>query len=618
MKKLLIFAKNYWRCAVTIVVGLAALIIALATGDFDNIFAKILIAVWAIFVGILLFADMIKTLRGGSYGVDILAITAIGACLAVGQFWAALIIVLMLTGGETLEDFAENRAKRELSALLKRAPQIAHLIDASEIRDVPIAKIRVGDAILVRAGEVVPTDGDLLDEIAEFDESSLTGESLPVSKKRGEKVMSGSLNGAAAVRIRATATAKNSQYEKIIALVREAESSPAPFVRLADRYAVPFTIISYIIAICAWIFSGEALRFAEVLVVASPCPLILAAPIALISGMSRASRHGIIAKNGAALEQFAAAKAVAFDKTGTLTHGIVEIEQILPSENFAKIYGENSEKELIKLIAAAESGSSHVLATSLLNFAKAQKLKLPPATNVREIVGAGVYATAEKRKILVGQSDFLKRNKIADVPADDAETSVFAAVDGAFAGRVIFADRLRQETAATVRSLKKSGVREIVMLTGDNQTTAAAIAKKAGLDWRAELLPADKVAEIKKLHREIGGVAMVGDGINDAPCLAAADVGIAMGARGSTAASESADVVIMLDDLSRVALFRRISERTIRVALQSVWSGIGLCLILMVVAALGFIPALAGAALQELIDVTVIFNALRAHGDGKK
>jgi len=620
MKKLFNFVKNYWQFAITVVVGLAALITAFAMRDFNNNISRWAIIIWGVFVAITLFVDMVKTLRSGRYGVDILAITAIGACIAVGQFWAALIIVLMLTGGETLEDYAQSRAQRELSALLKRAPQIAHLIHngkSGETRDVPVNEIKPGDLILVRSAEVVPVDGTLASDAAEFDESSLTGESLPVAKKSGDKVMSGSLNGTEAVTIRATATAKDSQYERIIALVREAEEQPAPFVRLSDRYAVPFTLISYAIAATAWIWSGNATRFAEVLVVASPCPLILAAPIALISGMSRASRHGIIAKNGAALEKFAAAKAIAFDKTGTLTHGVVEIEKVLPSEIFVKNFGKDAETKLVQLVAGAESGSSHVLASSLLTYAKKKKMKLPPASNVREITGSGIYATVEKHKILVGQTSFLKQNKIANTPDDDEQTSVFVGIDGEFAGRIVFADKLREETAATVAELKDLGMQEIVMLTGDNKVTAAAIAQKVGLDFRAQLLPEDKVREVKSLREKYGSAAMVGDGINDAPVLAASDVGIAMGARGSTAASESADVVIMLDDLSRVATLRQIAQRTIRVALQSVWWGIALCIVLMIIAAFGVIPALIGAVLQELIDVTVIFNALRAHTGGK-
>ncbi|MCL2037741.1 cadmium-translocating P-type ATPase [Candidatus Saccharibacteria bacterium] len=613
MKKLFNFVKEYWEFAVTAVVLVAGLIAAAITRDFNNDFSRYLIIAWAIIVGTFLIIDMIKTLRSGRYGVDILAITAIGACIAVGQYWAALVIILMLTGGETLEDYAANRAKRELSDLLKRAPQIAHLVKGSKVEDVKVSEVQIDHVVLVKPHEVVPVDGVLISDAAEFDESSLTGESLPVEKKAGDSVMSGALNGDVAVKIRATADAAHSQYEQIIALVRDAESQPAPFVRLADRYAVPFTLVSYTIAGAAWAISGEALRFAEVLVVASPCPLILAAPIALISGMSRASRHGIIVKNGAVLEKLNRVTVFAFDKTGTLTHGDVEVSQVDPIGNL-------SEKDLLSLAASAEANSTHILATSLVEYAKKNKIKIQSTKNLREITGDGVFANIGAKKVLVGRAEFLKKNKIKDFSDAHAavdQTAIFVAVDNKFAGTIYFADQVRKESRHTLKELKQLGVKETVMLTGDRESTAAKIAQKVGIDRVfAQLLPADKVKTMRNICGREDSVAFVGDGVNDAPTLAASDVGIAMGARGSTAAGESADAVIMLDDLSRVALLRKISMRTIRVALQSVWVGIALCLVLMGFAAFGFIPALVGAGLQELIDVTVIFNALRAHSGG--
>lgn len=619
MQKTIKYIEQYWEFSITLVIGTIALAYAgisqnFALDSFWN-FSRNLIVIWSIFVSAFLLVDMIKTLRSGKFGIDILALTAIIACILVGQFWASLVIVLMLTGGETLEDYASQRARRELSSLLKHAPQSAHLVidqKSQTFREISIAKVQPGDIILVKPSEVVPVDGKLISDVAVFDESSLTGESLPVSRKAGGRVMSGSVNGEKLILIQATATAKDSQYEKIIELVRESEANPAPFVRLADRYAVPFTIISYTIAGVSWLISGNPLNFAEVLVVASPCPLILAAPIALISGMSRSSRHGIIVKNGAALEKFAKIRAIAFDKTGTLTSGVVEISEIEMGPEFAK---NNSSAELIRLTASAENGSSHVLAESLTNFAKKENLSLAPAKNVREIAGFGIYATIESRKLIVGQREFLAKNKITNLPPEDSRTSTFIAIDGKFSGRIIFADKLRKNSHRTIARLRKLGIDKIVMLTGDNKTTASAIAANAGVDFRAELLPEDKVREIQRLCEQFGAVAMVGDGVNDAPVLAASDIGIAMGARGSTAASESADAVIVLDDISRVSTFREISQRTIRVALQSVWWGIALCIALELIAAFGLIPAIIGAALQELIDVTVILNALRAHKD---
>jgi heavy metal translocating P-type ATPase len=373
---------------------------------------------------------------------------------------------------------------------------------------------------------------------------------------------------------------------------------------------VPFTLIAYIIAGTAWYISGDPVRFAEVLVVASPCPLILAAPIAIISGMSRASKHGIIVKSGAVIEKIAAAGTFAFDKTGTLTHGEVAVSHIAPVDQLQA-------KELVGLAASAEAGSSHVLASSLLAYAKKQRVKLTPATSVREIAGDGIFATVARKKILVGKLAFLKKNKITgltNIGLEDSRTAVFAAVNGHYAGAIYFTDIVRDDARSTINKLRRLGVDTIAMLTGDKRNTAQKVATEAGVDKvYAELLPADKVRVIKELSSGKNPVVMVGDGVNDAPVLAAADIGIAMGARGSTAASESADAVIMIDRIDRVSLLRDIAKRTIHIALQSVWIGIALCLVLMVIAALGKIPALAGAALQELIDVVVIFNALRAH-----
>ncbi|MCL2454308.1 MAG: cadmium-translocating P-type ATPase [Micrococcales bacterium] len=614
MDRLLSFSKDYRKFAVTVAVGLLALVPVMISADFDNTASRWLIISWASFVGILLFIDMIKTLRSGSYGVDLLAITAIGACLAVGQHWAALIIVLMLTGGETLEDFATRRARRELAELLSRAPQIAHRLEGDQVVDVAVPEVQIDDVVLVKPHEVVPVDGILLSSGAELDESSLTGESLPVQKKTGDKVMSGALVGDAAIKIRATADAAHSQYEQIIALVREAESQPAPFVRLADRYAVPFTLASYAIAGAAWALSGEAVRFAAVLVVASPCPLILAAPIALISGMSRASRHGIIVKSGAVLEKLAAVNVFAFDKTGTLTHGNLEVTHVEP-------HGGLSEEDMLSLVASAEAGSSHVLAASLVSHAKRRQVEIQPAKNLHEVPGHGVSATVGTHEVLAGRAGFLENNGVEGYDASlitQGSTAIFVAIDNQFAGAVYFADQFREESRSTLEDLKRLKITKTVMLTGDRADTADKIAREVGIDEvYAELLPADKVRVVRSISGRDASVAFVGDGVNDAPVLATSDVGIAMGAHGSTAASESADAVIMLDDLSRVVLLRQISVRTIRVALQSVWFGIALCLVLAVIAAFGFIPPLVGAGLQELIDVAVIFNALRAHRSGR-
>ena len=608
MKKIFKFIANYWQFSLTLIVGTLALILTFVSNQMA--LAQWIVSTFVAIIALIMFIDMIKTLRSGSYGIDILAITAIAATVAVGQYWASLVIVIMLTGGEVLEDFAAKRARQELSALIARVPQIAHLSKNKSVIDVPVSSVKINDVLIVRPHEVIPVDGELLSKNAELDESSLTGESVPVQKKIGDPVMSGSLNGALAIEIRATATAANSQYEQIIKLVKEAESQPAPFVRLADRYAVPFTLIAYLIAGLAWYMSGEPVRFAEVLVVASPCPLILAAPIALISGMSRASRHGIIIKNGAVIERLAKSKTFTFDKTGTLTDGHVTVSNIKPVNNM-------SPDHLLRFAASAEIASSHVLATSLVEYAKSKKLKLYNAKNIREIAGDGVFATVDKHKVLVGRAEFLVKNKARDFDAKaytDDSTGIFVAIDSQFAGVIYFSDKLRPDSRRTISELKALGVRETVMLTGDRPETAQRIAKSAGISQVfSKLLPKDKLQIVQSLSKNNQSVVMVGDGINDAPVLAAASVGVAMGARGSTAASESADAVIILDDISRVTTLYRISKQTMHIALQSVWVGIALCVVLMIIAAFGKIPALMGAGLQELIDVTVIVNALRAH-----
>jgi heavy metal translocating P-type ATPase len=600
---------SYWQFYLTLVVGAAALVLEFSFGAAAD--ARLTITLFNSLISVYLFVGMIQTLRHGRFGVDILALSAIIATLAIGQYWASLVIVVMLTGGDALEDYAAGRARRELTALLDRAPQVAHIWRGRQLVDVHAHDVKVGDKVLVRTGEIVPVDGVLRSASGEFDESSLTGESLPIERRRGQAVLSGSVNGSTAVEITATATAADSQYERIIALVREAESQPAPFVRLADRYAVPFTLVSYLIASAAWAISGEALRFAEVLVVASPCPLILAAPIALISGMSRASKHGIIVKNGAVLEQLACVNVFAFDKTGTLTYGNVTVDSVEIAPGF-------TEKTVLRLAISAEQSSSHILAESLVDYAHRHHIKLVEAKNVREITGDGIFATVEGRRIVVGRADFLRRNKITGLSEASGQaadsTAILVAIDGQYAGLILLADKLRRNARVTIEQLKNMGIKQVVMLTGDRREAAAAIGRAAGVDQTfSELLPADKVNVMRDLCGRADSVAMVGDGVNDAPVLAAADVGIAMGARGSTAASESADAVIMLDDLGRVALLLQIARRTLGVALQSVWFGIGLCLVLMIIASFGLIVPLIGAALQELIDVTVIVNALRAH-----
>jgi heavy metal translocating P-type ATPase len=514
----------------------------------------------------------------------------------------------MLTGGEALEDYAGRRAKRELDALLARAPQRAHRVMDDHFVDVPIDDVEPGDVLLVRPSEIVPVDGTLRSLETAVDESSITGESLPAEKHEGDELLSGSVNGPLAVQMVATARAADSQYQQIVALVAGAAASKAPVVRLADRYAVPFTAFSLLLAGVAWWLSGDPARFAEVLVLATPCPLLIAAPVAFMGGMSRAARNGVIVKGGGVLEQLSRARTAVFDKTGTLTHGAPELVAVRPEPGF-------DADELLGLVASAEQYSSHVLASSLIDAATERGLRLAEADAAQEAATNGVVARIGGREVVVGKFAFVREHAGEARRTDIApgELAVYVAVDGRYAGALLARDRLRDNAHETLDRLEALGVRHTMMLTGDAQATADHIAAELGIERvLAECLPGDKVREVAALHER--PVIMVGDGVNDAPVLAAADVGIAMGARGATAASESADAVILVDDISRTAKAVEVGRDTVRIALQSIWLGIVVSVGLMVVAAFGFIPATAGALLQEFVDLAAILAALRAIG----
>ena len=556
---------------------------------------------------------MVRELRRGTFGVDILAVTAIVASVVVGEYWAAIVIVLMLTGGEALEDYAANRAKRDLTALLSRAPQLGHrLLADGSTEDVPIEAVVPGDRVVVRANEVVPVDGTLVSEVGVFDESSLTGESLPVERSAGQEVLSGGVNGQAAVVLLVKRAAKDSQYQQIVSLVESAAASTSPMVRLADRIALPFTAVAFVIAGVAWLVSGDPVRFAEVLVVATPCPLIIAAPVAFMAGMSRSAREGAIVKSSATLEKFHRAQAFAFDKTGTLTQGE-------PSLVDVRATGTIEPDELLRLAASVEQFSAHVLAAAVTQAATARSLPLSGSTDAEESTANGVTANIDGHTVVVGKRAFISAavgREIGRTPLESGELAVYVAIDGTSAGSLVFRDEVRANARATVDSLRAQGIRRIVMLTGDDRPTAEHVAASLGIDdVRANCLPIDKVNAITAITER--PIVMVGDGVNDAPVLAAADVGIAMGARGSTAASESADVVILRDDISRVARALIVGRETVTVALQSIWVGIGLSVGLMIIAAFGVLPALIGAWLQDGVEVISILWALRA-GTGSK
>ncbi len=571
--------------------------------------AQIIITITGTLIALSMLKEMIKTLRSGSYGVDLLAITAVAATLAVGQYWAAMIVLIMLVGGDSLEDYASKKAHTELKALLDNSPQTAHKVVADKLIDIKVDEANIGDQLVVKPGETVPVDGHIIKGSSMFDESSLTGESRPITKNVSDTIYSGSINGDSAITMTVDKLAKDSQYQRLIQLVKQADSTPAHFVRMADRYAVPFTGIAFVIAGIAWFVSKDPVRFAEVLVVASPCPLILAAPVALVSGMSRSSRNGIVVKTGSVLEKMATAKTAAFDKTGTITSGRLFVDQIKPVAGTTK-------EELLSYAASAEQSSGHILARSLLNYAVKHDVNLLEVQQLSEVTGNGVTAQIAGQTIKVGKASFVAPT--AQV-AETTQTCVYISLNDRYIGTITFIDKLRFEAAQTMQTLRDHGVKHLMMLTGDQQAIAQTIAKEVGIDdVRAKLLPEEKIKALKAVPESEHPVIMVGDGVNDAPSLTVADVGIAMGAHGATAASESADVVILKDDLLKVAKAVEIAQDTLRIARQAVLIGIFICVFLMLVASTGFIPAIVGAMFQEVIDTVSILWGLRARYSHEK
>lgn len=601
--------KHSTKLSLIILIALSAAV--LEFGFKATLSAQIIVTLTGTLMALSMLVEMIKTLRAGNYGVDLLAITAVAATLAVGQYWASMIVLIMLVGGESLEDYAAKKAHTELKALLDNSPQTAHkLTKDGETSDISVEEAQIGDKLLVRPGETVPVDGHIISGSSLFDEASLTGESRPVQKDQGDTIYSGSINGDGAITMEVDKLAKDSQYQRLVQLVKEADSTPADFVRLADRYAVPFTAIAFVIAGIAWFLSKDPVRFAEVLVVASPCPLILAAPVAIVSGMSRSSRNGIVVKTGNVLEKLASAKTAAFDKTGTITSGRLFVDKIVPTSGTTK-------EELLQYAASAERSSGHVLARSLLAYTSKQALKPLTVTELTEVTGNGVSAKLNEQTLKVGKAAFVVSDpQKLTLPN---QTSIFVSLDGKYLGYISFIDKLRPEAAETMQTLKRHGIKNLLMLTGDQPQIAQKIAQAVGITTvKAKLLPEEKIQALKDVPKAEHPVIMVGDGVNDAPSLAVADVGIAMGAHGATAASESADVVILKDDLLKVAKAVEIAQDTMKIARQAVLIGIFICIFLMLVASTGVIPAIIGALFQEVIDTVSILWGLRARFSKEK
>ena len=560
---------------------------------------------------------VVATLRRGQFGVDVIALLSLVGTLAVGEYLAGALIGVMLATGRTLERAAERRATKDLRSLLERAPKEARRRIADDVVTIPLADVAVGDVLVVGPGEMLPVDARIASSWAVLDESALTGESVHVELREGQEARSGAINAGGAIEIHATATASDSTYAGIVRMARDAAATSAPVVRLADRVAAWFLPLTLLLAGSAWLWSGSAERAVAVLVVATPCPLLLAAPVAIVSGLSRVSRLGVIVRGGGALEILGRAATLVLDKTGTVTSGRPRGTDIVVATGWSPM-------DVLSLAASADQFSPHVLAKAIVSEAKKRNIPLMMPSDVVEEPGKGISATVEGRRVTVGN------HALPAEPAPwaaatltrasfDAAVVAWVNVDGQLVGAILLMDPLRPDAPRTIRRLRAAGIARVIMLTGDRFAPAQQIGAVLGVDEvRAEQTPEDKVSRVRA-EREHAVTIMVGDGVNDAPALAAATVGVAMGAHGATASSEAADIVLTTDRLDRLADAMFVARRTRRIALQSAVTGMVLSCVAMGVAAAGLLPAAAGALLQEAIDLTVILNALRAlrAGDGE-
>lgn len=557
-----------------------------------------------------LLVQIVTSLRRGDAGLDIIAALSMSAALAFGESLAGNVVALMYAGGQYLENYAERRARREMTALLGRVARTAMKHTKDGLSEVAIETVVPGDRLLIRQGEVLPVDGAIASEEAVIDTSALTGEPLPVTLARDDEALSGTTAVGASFDLVALRPAAESAYAAIVRLVEEAEKTKAPAVRMADRYAVWFLVLTLLLAGGAWIWTGDPIRALAVLVVATPCPLILAVPVAIISGISRAAKLGVLVKGGGALEALGRARIAVLDKTGTLTHGRAELSDIWAAPG-------HQPDEVLRLAASLDQASTHVMAEALIKAAQARALKLSTPTDIQETAGAGLAGRVDGHQVVVGGSayarSYLKQGAGIWKPGfPGSAATIDVVVDGMLTGTLVMADPLRADAATVIQRLRAAGIARIVLATGDRAAVAEPIVRKLAIDdLKADLTPQDKV-DVVSAARSAGPVLMVGDGVNDAPALAAADVGVAMGARGAAASSETADVVLLVDRIDRLADAIGIAHRSARIALQSVVVGLGLSILAMIAAALGYLPPLQGALLQEVIDVAVILNALRA------
>lgn len=616
MKK---FLSNYYLIILTIVVGILALIFQF--GFQLNLVSLILIHSCAAIFVVITVVSMIKELIEGHVGLDILALTSIISTLFVNDtingitiegYWACLMIMIMMASGQALESFSSRKANKELTELINKTPKVVHLLtDSGYCMDIDIKEAKIGDLFLIKPNETVPLDSTITDGTSPFNMSSLTGESLPESKKVGDKILSGFINGDSPIIAKVDKKDADSQYQTIVKLAKEVDKKPSKFVKMTDKLAIPFTIVSYLLAGLGWLIAyitnpsislmDGFTRFVEVLVVASPCPLLLAAPIAMISGISQAYKKNILIKDPIAFEKLANTKTFAFDKTGTLTIGKPSISKIETIDDYSK-------NDLLLYMASLEINSNHIFAKSIIE--SSNQTNLLKASDIKEYPGKGVEGFIDGVKYKVGNRSFVS----LDDNIEKGETLVGLSVNDNPVGYIIFRDKLKKDTKEALSSLRDLNVNKIIMLTGDNEKTASRIAEEAGIDkYYSSLSPQDKLNIITSISDDDRPIAMVGDGINDTPCLANADIGIAMQSGNDGAISEVSDIIILNDSIDSIVLAKKISINTLKIGKQAVLIGITTCIILMIVAAFGVLPAIIGAICQEGIDLISILWALRAH-----
>lgn len=631
------WSRRLWEAFSRYPIPLAVLVLlAVSLGLW--VFGRGDLASWALIAiivigGIPLLWQTAKHIIRAEFSIDFIAILAIIGSLLLKEYLAGSLVVLMLSGGEALEAYALRRARTSLSALAERAPRTAHIWRENELVNVPAETIEVGMDVVVKPGELIPVDGVVTKGASSVSEADLTGEPVPVKKLPGTVVFSGSVNLDGVLEVQASKRSAESKYAQIIKLVQEAQEQKAPIHRLADSYSVGFTIATLALAGATWAITGDTIYALAVLVVATPCPLILATPIAIMSGIDMAARHGVIAKSGAAIEQLGEVDVAIFDKTGTLTLGIPQVTGIVRPESREGARRRYDEITLLRLAASVEQLSTHILAHAIVDSARTRVTGqgIPPASDFIEDFGKGVRGTvpldggsqdSRNAAVAIGNRTYMEHLGIV-IPADllaererrreTGQICSFIAVDDQVEGMITLEDVPRQELARLAPDLKAAGIKETILLTGDSEAVAQQIGQLAQVDRViARCLPEDKVRTVKELMAQKRRVLMVGDGINDAPALAAATVGMAMGTQGLTAAANAADTVLLSTDILRVPAAVRMGRHVMRVAQQGIWIGMGLSVIAMIFASLGFIAPAAGAILQEGIDVLVILNALRA------